>query len=78
MVTASDGSPNRTISTAFTEPSTIPATMTIGTMFSKGMPASHSVPVSAEQNPSVDATERSISPVRMIGSSANASSATSL
>ena len=78
MVTASEGSPNRTISTAFTEPSTTPATITIGTIVSNDMPASHSVPVSAEQNPSIDATDRSISPVRTIGSSANASSATSL
>src|SRR5216683_1853514 len=66
MVTASDGSPSRVTSRPLTAPAAAPATATTAKMASIGQPWLHRNPSRALDMPSVDATDRSISPLMTI------------
>src|SRR5689334_3757876 len=66
MVTARDGSFSTVTKKPLRAPRTAPSTMQSGMIVSIGRPASHSEPITADVNPSVLATDRSISPVTMM------------
>src|SRR5919205_419924 len=66
IVTASDGSPSTETRTPLSAPETAPRSRHRGMISSSDMPALHSAPKTQLTNPATLATDRSISPARMI------------
>ena len=78
-VTTSDGRPIRVTSTPLSRPPSAPTTSTMGMTSSIGTPAAYRVPRTAADRPTIDSTDRSISPemmIRAIGSDMIATSMT--
>src|SRR6201996_5885758 len=66
MVTASDGSPTRVTSSPLSRPPSAPTTATITKISRIGSLCRYSTPSRALDIPSIDSTDRSISPLMMI------------
>src|SRR5580698_4926985 len=66
IVTASDGRPSRVTRSPLIAPATTPSASRTAKMAGIGQPLLHSSPSTALDIPSVDATDRSISPLMMM------------
>src|SRR5690625_2267646 len=74
MVTASAGSPSTATKNPLTAPRMAPRTTASTRIVSSGSPASHITPIALEVKPTIEATDRSISPVTMMSVIGRASS----
>ena len=77
-MTTSDGSPSFVTSRPLNRPQTAPTISAVAMQSQSGQPAAQVLPITALESPSVDATERSISPLMMINVIGSAISAFSM